>query len=603
MNRQPISMPKITVLYSRLSHEDARQDESLSIENQKKILEDYAVRNGFEPFLHLSDDGYSGTQWNRPGWQELIAMVERGEVSAILVKTMDRMGRDYLRVGLYREMFREKGIRLIAVSEGFDSERGEDDFTPFREIISEWYARDTSRKVKAVNQAKGNSGKPLTNIPPYGFRKDPEDKNHWLVDEPAAAIVRRIFQMAMEGIGPWQIAKTLSEEQVEKPSYYYAMNHLPEEKESQYDLTTPYAWNVRTVCVILSRLEYVGYTVNFRSSKESYKSKKITYNDKDDWMIFPDTHEAIIDQETFDTVQRLRGTPRRMDSTGEPNPLTGLVFCADCGAKMYNSRRSKKTYEQERFGKIYTAKTADFYTCSTYSLGRNSFKNKCSQHYIRTAVIQEMVLATIARVSGYVREKEAEFAEKVREMSTVQQTETAKAHKKLLVKNERRIAELDVLFRKIYEDNVSGKLSDARFEQLSGAYEQEQSELKEQCSALRTELEVFEQDSIKIDSFIELVRRYTNFEELTTPMLNEYVEKIVVYEADKSSGERVQDIDIYFNFIGKFDLPMEEPTQEELEAQEKRREKLRKQREANKRYYDKKKAEQERLEREQSKSA
>jgi len=429
--------------------------------------------------------------------------------------------------------------------------------------------------------------------------KDPEDKNRWLVGEPAAQVVRRIFNMAMDGIGPFQSAKTLSEERVEKPSYYYAMNRLPEGKASQYDMSTPYAWNIRTVCVILSRLEYLGKTVNFRTCKESYKDKKIKYNAKEDWLIFPDTHEAIIEQEQFDTVQRLRGTPRRFDSTGEPNPLTGLVYCADCGRKMYNSRRSKDYVKENRRGKTYTVKTSDHYTCSSYSLGYNSFKNLCTQHYIRSSVIRDMVLKTIERVSAHVRDKEDEFVQKVREMASVQQAETAKSHKKQLAKNERRIAELDTLFQKTYEDNAMGKLSDERYEQMSGGYERKQADLKQQTAVLQAELDAFNADSVKIDSFIALVRRYTNFEELTTPMLNEYIEKIVVYEPDKSSGERIQDIDIHFNFIGKYDLPQEEPTPEELEAHEKRLAKLKKQREANKRHYAKKKAEQEKLEREQ----
>jgi len=586
-------MPKITVLYARLSQDDELQGPSNSIVNQQQLLQDYAERHNLTPYVHIQDDGYSGTRWDRPGWQELIAKVEAGEVACICIKDGSRLGRDYLRVGLYRELFREKDVRLIAVNDGFDSAKGEDDFTPFREIIAEWYARDTSRKVKAVVQAKGSSGKPLTNIPPYGYMKDPADKNRWLVDETAAAVVRRIFQMALDGVGPFEIAKTLVAEKVEKPSYHYAMNRLPEGKQSHYDLSTPYAWNVRTVCVILARLEYVGHTVNFRTSKKSYKDKKVQTNAKEDWKIFPDTHEAIIDQETFDTVQRLRGTPRRTDSVGEPNPLTGLVYCVDCGRKMYNSRRSKETYEQERHGKVYTAKTADFYACSTYTVGRNSFKNNCSQHYIRTQVIREMVLKTIERVSDFVRDRESEFVEKIRELSTVQQVEMAKAHKRQFAKNERRIAELDTLFRKTYEDNASGKLNDARFEQLAGCYEQEQEALKQENIVLQAELDAWSADSVKVDGFIKLVRRYTNFEELTTPMLNEFIEKVVVYEADRSSGERVVDMDIYFNFIGKFDLPAEEPTAEELAAREQRLVRLKKQREANKRHYAKKKAEME----------
>jgi hypothetical protein len=457
--------------------------------------------------------------------------------------------------------------------------------------MSEWHARDTSRKVKTVAHTKGMSGKPLASIPPYGFTKDPNDKYKWIVDEPAAAIVRRIFQMAFDGMGPYQISKVLTEEKVEKPSYYAYKNG----RTTQCDTATPYAWNIRTVCVILSRLEYVGSTVNFKTSKESYKDKKITYNAKEDWAIFENTHEAIVSKEMFDTVQKLRGTPRRMDKTGEANPLTGLVFCGSCGAKMYNSRQSKKTYEAEKFGRVYTAKAGDYYNCSKYCLARNSNKDACSNHYIRTSVIQEMVLNSIRKISGYVRENEAEFVQKVREMSTVQQAEMAKSHTKQIAQNERRISELDTLFRKVYEDNAIGKLSDERFEQMAASYDTEQLTLKHQTAELQTELDAFNADNEKTERFLELVQRYTQFEELTTPMLNEYIHKIVVYAPDRSSGERVQDMDIYFNFIGKFDLSEEEiiPTPEELAEQERLRQKRAKQREANRRWYAKKKAEQE----------
>jgi len=330
MNRQPFSAPKITALYSRLSHDDELAGESNSITNQKTMLESYANVQAFQNLVHYSDDWYSGTSFSRPDWKRLIADVEAGRVGMILTKDMSRIGRDYLQVGYHTEvLFKEHGVRFIAIANNIDSDNRESaEFAPFLNIMAEWFARDTSRKAKAVNQAKGSSGKPLTNIPPYGYMKHPEDKNRWLVDEPAAQIVRRIFNMAMDGIGPYQIAMTLSEEKVEKPSYYAAQTRLAGGRPSRYDMTTPYAWNIRTVCVILSRLEYLGKTVNFRTSKESYKDKKINYNAKEDWLIFPDTHEAIIEQEQFDTVQRLRGTPRRFDSTGEPNPLTGLVYCA-----------------------------------------------------------------------------------------------------------------------------------------------------------------------------------------------------------------------------------------------------------------------------------
>jgi DNA invertase Pin-like site-specific DNA recombinase len=582
---------KVTILYERLSREDSRQDESLSIENQKKILETYAVQNGFTPFLHVSDDGASGANFQRPGWQELIAKVENDEVSAILVKTMDRMGRDYLRAGLYREMFKERGVRLIAVGDGYDSDLGEDDFTPFREIIAEFYARDTSRKIKAVAHAKGKEGKPLSYNAIYGYRKSPDDKNVWLIDDEAGAVVQRIFRMAADGYGPYQIARTLAAEKVEKPAAYFARTKgwTMDGKNNE-----PYAWNGNTIATILKKPEYCGDTVNFRTRKESFKSKKFKFNPKEDWLIFEDTHPALIDRETFATVQRLRETPRRPDRCGEPNPLTGILFCGECGAKMYNSRRTQEYYEEKRFGKTYRHKLADFYVCSTNSLSRGVFTDKCSQHFIRTEVVRELVLAAIKSVCGYVRGNEAEFVAKVRESSAIRADEAAKASKKKLAANQRRIAELDRLFKKVYEDNANQKLSDKRFEQLSSEYEREQAELETENVTLQSEVTAFEQDGARADRFIEIVRKYTEFEELTSAMLLEFISRILVHEADKSSGERVQDVEIEFNFIGKFEAPAEPsapPTPEELAAEEKRRERRAKQREANKRWYAKKKAE------------
>lgn len=596
MNRQPVSKSVITAMYERLSHDDEQQGPSNSIVNQQALLEECAQRHNLPYPVHFTDDGWSGTRWDRPDFNRMMDEVEAGNVQNLLIKDMSRLGRDHLRVGLCLETLREKGVRLIAVADNIDTAQGEDDFMPFRNILAEWYARDTSRKVKAVTRAKGNAGKPLTNLPPYGFIKNPEDKNKWLVDEPAAAVVRRIFQMAMEGIGPFQIARTLSVEKVEKPSYHTARNKMAGAKPAMYDMTTPYAWSTSTVCKILSKPEYAGHTVNFRTNKKSFKDKKISYNPKEDWKVFPNTHAAIIDQETFDTVQRLRGTPRRTDSVGEPNPLTGLVFCADCGAKMYNSRQSKKTYETVKHGKTYTTKTSDHYNCSAYNLAHQSNKEKCSGHYIRTLVIRDLVLEAIRNISRHALENEADFVEKVRAESVLQQENTAKAHKKQRVQNERRISELDVLFRKVYEDNATGKLSDERFEQLSSTYESEQAELKAQNIVLENEISAFEADSANVGSFLKLVRRYRSFDELTTPMLNEFVQKILVHEADKSSGERVQKVDIWFNFIGNFELPTVELTPEELEAHAKRLEKLKKQREANRRYYEKKRREQEQQE-------
>ena len=586
---------KANILYERISDDDLLKGESNSITNQKYILEEYAVQNGYSPFLHVTDDGFTGTNFQRPGWQGIHEMIERDEVAAILVKTMDRMGRDYLRMGLYRETFMEKGIRLISVGEGYDSFTSgatEDDFMPIKEMMAEQFARDTSRKIKAVANAKGNMGKPLSYNAIYGYIKSPNDKNVWLIDDEAADVVKHIFQMALDGMGPYQIAKQLCAEKVEKPSAYFT-------RTKGWDFVgrdnAPYAWNGGTVKNILSKPEYCGKTVNFRTYKSSFKSKKFKYRDKSEWKVFDGTHPAIIDEQTYETVQKLRGTPRRPSDCGESNPLTGLLYCHDCGKKLYNSRQAKTHYTERRFGKEYQHKMADFYTCSTYSLSKGVFDEKCSQHYIRTEVVRELTLDAIRAVCGYVRENESEFVVKIREESAIQQEETAKSGKRRLAQNQKRIAELDHLFKKTYEDNASGKLSDKRFEQLSADYEREQAELETQNELLTAEIAAFNEDSEKSARFIELVRRYTQFDELTTTMLNEFISRIVVHEADKSSGERVQDIDVYFNFIGRFTPPQEEyiPTMEELAEAEKRRQRRAKQREANQRWYAKKKAEQE----------
>jgi len=589
MNRQPVSTStKVAALYSRLSRDDELCGESNSITNQKAMLESYAKTHGFTNTAHYSDDGYSGTDFQRPDWKRLIADIENGVVGAVLCKDMSRIGRDYLQVGFYTEiMFKERGLRFIAIGNNIDSDNQDSaEFAPFLNIMSEWYARDTSRKIKSVIRTKGNDGKPLTALIPYGFKKDPQNKYCWLVDEPAASVVRRIFQMVMDGIGPFQIARTLSAEKVEKPSYYIAHNRIYGAKPTMYDMTTPYSWSTSTVCKILAKPEYAGHTVNFRTSKKSYKDKAIIYHPSEEWKIFPNTHEAIVDQETFDTVRRLCGTPRRVDSVGEPNPLTGLLFCADCGAKMYNSRQSKKTYDSVKSGKVYTFKTADYYNCSAYSLARNNNKTACSGHYIRTEAIREIVLEAIRKISRYAKANEAEFIERIRAESAIKHTAAARANKKLFTQNGRRIAEIDNLFRKVYEDNACGKLSDERFKQLSDVYEAEQATLKEQNAALQKALEVFESDSDNVNRFLELMKRYTAFNELTTPMLNEFIQKILVHAPDRSGGERVVKVDIWFNFIGNFELPHEEPTPEEIAAHAKRLAKLMRQREANRRYLE-----------------
>lgn len=569
MNKQ-----KVTILYERLSVDDDREGESNSIINQRRMLEDYAERNGLVPYLHICDDGYSGTRWDRPGWQELITKIEAGEVSCLCIKDGSRLGRDYLRVGLYREMFREKGVRLIAVNDNYDSDKGDDDFTPFREIIAEWYARDTSKKIKSVLASKGKSGKPLANIPPYGFVKDPQDKNKWLVDPEAAAVVKRIFEMTIDGMGPRVIATKLHDEKVERPSYYLAQRGIGRYKNT-CDTEHPYAWNFSSVTQILAKLEYAGYTVNFKGEVPNFKSKKYVFRSPEDWAVFENTHEAIITREMWELVQKLRKTKRRHDSLGEANPLTGLLYCADCGGKLFN-HRSAKSFTERRGDKVYKKTPQDFYICSTHKRTNAKYNAKCTPHIIRTSLVKQIILDLLRSTNGYIREHEAEFFELVREKSAVKKGETAKAYARRITKNERRIAELEKIYRSLYEDKALGKIDGERFEEMSAGYEREQKELKEQTASLRTELDAFNADSIRADKFIELVRRYTDFEELTPTMINEFVDKVIVHECEWSEGRnpktgrglgaRRQKIEVYLKYIGAFDVP-DMRSADEIEAE------------------------------------
>ena len=546
-----LSKEKITALYARLSRDDELEGDSNSIKNQRQLLGEFAERGGFANICHFSDDGYSGTNFERPAWQEMLELVEAGEVGTVIIKDSSRMGRDYLRVGLFRELFREKSVRLIAVNDGVDTARGEDDFTPFREIMSEWYARDTSKKIRSVFETKGKNGRPLTSRIIYGYKKSAANKDIWEVDEPAAEVVRRIFRMAINGNGPYQIAKTLTDEKIVRPGV-----HNSRRDGSRYapcGKIEAHIWRGGTVADILAKPEYCGHTVNFRTERVSFKSKKKLARPRDEWQIFERTHEAIIDESTFETVQRLRGTPRRTDSLGEANPLTGLLFCADCGAKMYNSRKAKSHYEVTRGGKTRRQKTNDHYTCSTHAMSRGAFGASCSAHYIRTEAVREIVLETIRSVCGSVRENEEEFVEKVRAATEIQAEESAKTSRRQLEKDEQRVAELDILFLKIYEDNALGKLSDERFAQVSAAYETEQLTLKTRAAQLKSDLAAYEQDGEKARRFLELVHRYTSFEELTTVMLNEFVDRIAVHAPDRSTGHRTQAVDVYLNYVGCVD--------------------------------------------------
>jgi len=586
----------MTALYSRLSRDDELAGESGSILNQKAMLESYAAQNGFSNVAHFSDDGFSGKDFDRPDWKRLIAEIEAGNVGAVITKDMSRVGRDYLQTGYYTEVFfREKGVRFIAISNNIDSQNSESgEFAPFLNIMSEWYLRDTSRKIKASKKTQGMSGKRLTTKPIYGYMLDPNDKSKWIIDPEASEVVRRIFTLAIEGKGTMQIARILAEDKVERPTYYQYTRGIV--NAANYDHSDPYKWNSGTIAFILAKPEYMGHTVNFRTYKDSYKDKNQKFHSKEDWVVFENTHPEIIDRETWETAQRRRKTVRRTDH-GEANPLTGLLFCADCGAKMYNHREpNRKSYLCKITGKIRTRTPMDVYNCSTYSLTGRFNNAKCTQHHISTKVLRQLALDAIRAVSQYAKSNETEFINQVREASAIRQTEAAKSHKKRIAKGQKRIAELNTLIRRIYEDNVNGKLTDKRFEMLSAEYEREQAELEKSVVELQAELDSFNADSARADQFISLVRKYTDFTELTPTMLAEFIEKIIVHEADRSSGEREQAVDIYLNFIGKFDVPMPEPTPDEIEAEEKARLQRAKRRENQRRYVERQKQKQQQQE-------
>lgn len=534
---------KFTALYERLSRDDELIGESNSIKNQKQLLESYAHKNGYSPIRHFTDDGVSGTTFEREGFQAMIAEVEAGNVSAVIVKDMSRFGRDYLKVGFYTEvMFKEKGVRFIAINNGIDSANQQDsDFTPFLNIMNEWYARDASRKIQAVFKSRMQDGKRVSPSVPYGYLRSTEDKQKLIIDEEPAAVVRRIYQMVIEGKGVTAIADILTAEKVLIPSAY-AKKYCPENDHSR-GFTNPYLWSATAVSYILEKQEYMGHTVLEKTISVSYKTKKRRKAEPDELMIFKNTHPAIVDEETWHLAQKLRKTVRKPSYDRSPHPLTGLVYCADCGHKMTHRQPSptkKKKYDAD-----------DAYICGSY---RQRTRN-CTMHFIKTSVLWELILTAIREVSDYVRQDEQAFIDKVQQTSTVQMAETQREQKRRLAEATERNGELNTLIKKLYEGNATGKIPDKHFERLLAEYDREQTALETEIEDLQAQIDNFNEDSTKADKFIAVVRRYTDFTELTTPMLNEFIEKVVVHEATGGRTDRKQKIDVYFNFVGQVELP------------------------------------------------
>ena len=555
---------KIIPLYERLSRDDELQGESNSISNQKQMLEDFARRNGLPNPTHFTDDGISGTRFDRPGFLAMMEEVEAGCVEAIVIKDMSRLGRDYLKVGQVMEILRQRGVRLIAINDGVDSLKGDDDFTPFRNIMNEFYARDTSRKIRSVFKSKGMSGKHLTGTVIYGYLWD-EKREHWLVDEEAAAVVRHIFALAMEGCGPYQIATKLSEEKIEMPAVHLARYGEGVNKNKTF--ADIYCWSASTVVEILKKREYLGHTVNFKTRKH-FKDKKSHYVDESEWTIFENTHEAIIDQETFDNVQRIRGNARRYpDGFGEAHPLTGLMYCADCGGKMYVHR-------------TYNGKRIPQYTCGQYS--KYPVGSLCStQHRIRADAVLTLIADTLRAIAEYSKNDRAEFIRTVQETQAAQQSADISRKRKRLAAAQKRAGELETLICKIYEDNALGRLPDARYEALDAQYAKEQDALHTEIAELEKSVMGYDQSRKSAEKFIALIDKYENFDTLTNTMLNEFVEKILIHErARKGSQDTTQEVEIYFNFVGRYIPPALQPVpltpeeQEELRKKEERKDRL-----------------------------
>ncbi|MCU6695360.1 DUF4368 domain-containing protein [Laedolimicola ammoniilytica] len=555
---------KITALYERLSRDDFGKDddqqrESNSISNQKAMLEEFAARQGFTNIVHFTDDGISGTCFDRPGFLAMMKEVEAGNVEYLCIKDMSRMGRDYLKVGQIMEILRQRGVRLIAINDGVDSARGDDDFTPFRNIMNEYYARDTSRKIRSTFQSKGKSGKHLTGTVIYGYLWN-EARDQWLVDPEAADVVKRIFAMTIDGYGPYQIASKLKSEKMLIPSAYLAQHGEGVNKNKTFK--DMYGWGSSTICNILEKREYLGHTINFKTRKH-FKDKKSHYVPEDEWTIFENTHEPIIDQQTFDLVQKIRGNVRRYpDGWGEAAPLTGLLYCADCGGKMYVHRTNN-------------GKRISQYTCSQYS--KVPVGKLCTtQHRINEDVVLSLVSEMLKAIAEYAKHDRAEFVRVVQEAQSSQQTAEVKKQRIRLATAKQRVSELEVLLCKIYEDNILGKLSDSRYATLDAQYEKEQSELTAEISVLEKAVKSYEKHEKDADRFIALIDKYENFDKLTIAMLNEFIEKILVHERDrKGSIQTTQEVEIYFNFVGRFVPPAfgeAELTPEELEEIRKREE-------------------------------
>ena len=530
----------ITALYPRLSHEDELQGESNSISNQKRILEAYAKQNGFTNLKWYTDDGFSGANFQRPGFQSMLADIEAGLVGTVIVKDMSRLGRNYLQVGMYTEMiFPQKNVRFIAINDGVDSAQGDNDFAPLRNIFNEWLVRDTSKKIRAVKRSKGMSGKPVTSKPVYGYLMD-EDEN-FIIDEEAAPVVKQIYSLCLAGNGPTKIARMLTEQEIPTPG---TLEYRRTGRTRRYHPGYECKWAANTVVHILENREYTGCLVNFKTTTQSYKNSKIIYNSEDKQAVFENHHEIIIDKDTWERVQELRKQRKRPNRYDEVGLFSGILFCADCGSVMYQQR-----YQTDK-------RRQDCYICGSYK----KRPADCTAHFIRTDLLTAGVTENLRKVTQYAAKHEARFMKLLTEQNEDGSKRRNAAKKKELEAAEKRIAELSAIFKRLYEDSVAGRISDERFTELSADYEAEQKELKEKAAVLQGELSRTLEATANAEKFMKVVRKYTSFEELTPTLLREFVEKIVIHESEALDGKRRgklrrQEIEIYYSFVGKVELP------------------------------------------------
>lgn len=526
---------KITALYCRLSRDDELAGESNSIKNQKLILSKYAQDNKFQNIKFFVDDGYSGTTFTRPAFMEMMELAENGQVGTIIVKDHSRLGRNRLVVGqLLEEDFVRLNIRYIAIMDNIDSSKGLNDFLPIQDWFNEMHAKNTSQKVRAVLKNKGESGISLANNVPYGYKKDENDKTKWVIDEPSAEVVKEIFNLFVQGHGTCEIAKILRERKILTPSEYNASINTNSNTEYQYK------WCGTTVARIIDRQEYIGDTVNFKSTTRSYKDKTRVYLPKEDRKIFKNTHEPIIDEYTWNIAKQLRNNRKNPTRSGKKSVFSGLLFCNDCGKKMYFQ------------SPVIDLKAKDHYRCSSYKHDTSA----CTSHYITDEVLQVIVLENIQRVISYVKSYEYLFIQEQLAKSTQDELKHISKNKKILEQAKKRIIEIDNLFMHIYEDNVSGKITDERFRSLSFNYDKEQQELKIKIEQLSKDIENTEKKDTDITQFISNVKKYTEIAKLTPEILNELIEKIVIHQKEKVNGKKVQEIDIYYRGVGIISFPV-----------------------------------------------